>query len=574
MRARRAAEAKGEAKSKADGVGTDAKSASNATVSASGPPAAGQSSSSSAAGPTTDQSHSDVPDDNKTAVLRLPSVGKEFRLPDDTAAVRSQIAAMQQSDSKSVKFSKSEIRSTVTSDSFESFTFTDLPGVFMVSEMKMGQSFAKSRAENARLQRETMQIAKHYVQKPNTIVLLVVSAIDWMHGMNNDPLCGHLAEWLEETRKTHAVDVYGVITKLDMVSSLSPNSPIRKVFAGGLDEGHILSGLNVKKWIPVVSSPQVLAQRNGALASAQERSEVLNALKGSVSATTLDSLPIGRDALLRELKLALLKAITKTQAGLRERLGKFGLGLDRRLSRLPRPATVSEKRQTFDQRLKVLEQQLQSLVGGNGRCSSDDLRMRLMAHAPKAYEQALNQVRFRGDSKRDVQQILNQAALEAGGSFDSDMSFNNLSLKIIESYRKPCLDLVSRCATIILRALKRSVDTAFGDYKLLRGLIMRTIGLPVGDDVSGPAETPVSSAPPKTMFAFLRRSALSKVESLPEAHRTMICFHPMWRNFDTLHWKILQKDDAKQQRGRPTHAAPCRPRHRPAPGRCQGHIAL
>ena len=294
MRARRAAEAKGEAKSKADGVGADAKSASNATVSASGPPAAGQSSSSSAAGPATDQSHSDVPGDNKTAVLRLPSVGKEFRLPDETAAVRSQIVAMQQSDSKSAKLGKSEIRSTVTSDSFESFTLTVLPGVLMVSEMKMGQSFAKSRAENARPQRETMQIARHYVQKPNTIVLLVVSAIDWMHGMNNDPLCGHLAEWLEETRKTHAVHVYGVITKLDMVSSLSSNSPIREVFAGGLDEGHILSGLNVKKWIPVVSSPQVLARRNGALASAQERSEVLNAPKGSVSATTLDSMPIGR----------------------------------------------------------------------------------------------------------------------------------------------------------------------------------------------------------------------------------------------------------------------------------------
>lgn len=29
-------------------------------------------------------------------------------------------------------------------------------------------------------------------------MLVVVSATDWMHGMNNDNLIGYLAEWLED----------------------------------------------------------------------------------------------------------------------------------------------------------------------------------------------------------------------------------------------------------------------------------------------------------------------------------------------------------------------------------------
>jgi len=484
------------------------------------------------------------------AELKFPSTGKTFQLPAQTSQVRDEIASLQRSESEHVQFSKDEIRATVKSAINETFTFTDLPGVFLVSEMKMGTSFAKSRAENARLQKETMAIAKHYVQKPNTIVLVVISATDWMHGMNNDPLCGHLCEWLEETRKSQSVDVYGVITKLDMQTELSKNSPIRKVLTGQLSEDHILQGLKVKKWIPVVSSPTILNQTNRAKAERMELDAIHTCLKSCIPSSALDQMPLGRTALLRELKFALLKAIIKTQKGLRDRIGSFSMDVANRLKTLPRPASVAEKRVTFDLKLKELEETLEAEVGQKGSTATNSLRMQLLVHAPAKFQQNLLACSLRGDVQKEVQQIMNQAALEAGGSFDSDMSFTALSRRIIESYRTPCLDLVETCAEIVLRALKKSVDKAFGDYKQLKLLVNRTLGLQAGVEVKSKSATLDTaldkmakdgklSMPEENMFGILQRSAVSKVLSLLDAHRTMICFHPMWRNFDTLHTKIL-----------------------------------
>mmetsp|Transcript_28006 Transcript_28006/g.49405 ORF Transcript_28006/g.49405 Transcript_28006/m.49405 type:complete len:826 (+) Transcript_28006:172-2649(+) len=473
-------------------------------------------------------------------ILRFPASGKSFRLPEQVGEVRGEIASLQRSNSERVEFSTNEIRATVHSAANETFTFTDLPGVFLVSEMKMGKSFAKSREENARLQKETMNIAKHYVQRPNTIVLVVISSTDWTHGMNNDPLCGHLAEWLEETRRSHNVDVYGVITKLDMQSTLSKNSPIRKVLTGSLPDDHILQGLKVKKWIPVVSSPSILKQTDLKQAEVMELEAIQKCLKTCIPSSALNTMPLGRRALLRELKFALLKAIIKTQRGLQERVGKFADDVEARLRTLPRPATISEKRQIFDLRLKVMEEHLKSLVGATGATASNSLRMQLMVEAPTLYEKSLLACSLRGNIRQDVQQILNQAALEAGGSFDSDVSFNTLSRRIINCYRKPSLELVSRCANIILKALKLSVDKAFGDYKQLRVLVMRTLGLHAESaDVKADVKFEGNTAP-STMFGTLKRSVVSKVLSLIDAHGTMICFHPMWRNFDTLHTKILK----------------------------------
>eukprot|EP00467_Chlorarachnion_reptans_P007763 CAMPEP_0114509610 /NCGR_PEP_ID=MMETSP0109-20121206/13306_1 /TAXON_ID=29199 /ORGANISM="Chlorarachnion reptans, Strain CCCM449" /LENGTH=797 /DNA_ID=CAMNT_0001688783 /DNA_START=169 /DNA_END=2562 /DNA_ORIENTATION=+ len=487
------------------------------------------------------------------AELRFPASGKTFKLPEETEQVRREITVLQQSDSETVTFSKKEIRAVVRSPGSDTFTFTDLPGVFMVSEMKMGSSFAKSRAENARLQDETMKIARHYVQKPNTIVLVVISATDWTHGMNNDPLCGHLCEWLEETRKTHTVEVYGVITKLDMQATLSQNSPIRKVLTGQLSEDHILHGLKVKRWIPVVSSPAILRQADREIAEKMENEAIYKCLRTCIPTSVLKDLPMGRGALLRELKFALLKTIVKTQKGLRERISKFAGDVERKLETLPKPATDTEKRQTFDLRLKVLENTLRNEVDTTGTTSTNSLRMQLLVHAPKKFQRDLQSCSLRGDVQAEVQQILNQSALEAGGSFDSDMSFKVLSDRIIRSYQAPCMNLIESCANIILKALKRAVDKAFGDYKQLKVLVLRTLGLQTGTDVKkgaeilgklGDAKTPS----PDAMFELLRHSAISKVMALLDAHSTMINFHPMWRNFDTLHQKILmnQEKDSKK----------------------------
>jgi hypothetical protein len=325
-----------------------------------------------------------------------------------------------------------------------------------------------------------------------------------------------------------------------MVQTLSKNSPIRKVLTGQLEKDHILQGLKARYWIPVVSSPEILKETDLTVAKQRELVEVMKVLKTCIPGHLLPDIPIGRDALLKELKMALLKAIMKTQAGIQERIGNFTSDLDKQLAKLPRIATIAEKRQIFDLRLKVLEEHLNNLVGASGRHSSDDLRMKLMVHAPKQFEKDLVSCTLRGDIHYDVKQILNQAALEAGGSFDSDLSFNNLSRKIIERYEKPCRKLVLECSNIILTALKDSVDKTFGEYKALKNCVIRTLGLPDSQDFkSGPKTATGGPIPPVRMFEMLQRSAVSKVESLLDAHRTMICFHPMWRNFDTLYRKIL-----------------------------------
>mmetsp|Transcript_11741 Transcript_11741/g.17502 ORF Transcript_11741/g.17502 Transcript_11741/m.17502 type:complete len:790 (+) Transcript_11741:54-2423(+) len=483
-------------------------------------------------------------------VLRFPATGKKFELPRENASVRAEIASLQRSDEKRVEFSKKEIRATVHSARNETFTFTDLPGVFCVSDHIMGSDYQKSRAENSRLQSETMGITKHYVQKANTIVLVVISSTDWLHSMNNDPLCGYLAEWLEETRKTKEVDVYGVITKLDMQSSIPEGSPILKVLKGQLSQQHLLHGLKVKKWIPVVSSPAVLNQTEKKIADNIEREAVINALRSKMSSSALEEVSIGRDALLRELRMALLKAITKTQKGLRQRIIMFAKDVEQRLRKLPRELTVHEKRQKFDQLLNGFHNELKKLVGPRDSDVRNKLRMDLMVRAPADFRNDMKSCSLRGNITEDVQKIVDQAALDVGGGFDSDKTFNVLSKNILDSYNEPCLKLIERCATAVNSALLLSVDKAFGEYKQLKSLIQKTIGYVPNGDVkvfmesgSDALDNLEGDEEKKGMLATMIRSATAKVSALIDAHKTMICFHPMWRNFDTLYSKILLQDE-------------------------------
>lgn len=237
---------------------------------------------------------------------------KVFYLPDDIDAVRTVIEKEQDSAGEDVAFSDKEIHAEIVSRENSTFTFTDLPGVFLVSERKMGQDYSKSRELNESLKQQTLAMTKKYMSKPNTIVFLVINSADWMHGMNNDNLVAYLAEWLEAIRKDHGVPVYGVITKLDTQAKLSKNSPIRKILSGQLGKDHILQGLGVRKWIPMVSSPAILKLGIGQAAADQERAAVVECLKSSIPNHVLEQMPIGRVPLLKELKQALLVAISRT----------------------------------------------------------------------------------------------------------------------------------------------------------------------------------------------------------------------------------------------------------------------
>lgn len=469
---------------------------------------------------------------------------KEYSLPAQIDDVRSVIEKEQDDGSDKVEFSEREIQAQIRSSSPNTLLFTDLPGIFLISERKMGGNYKESRAENEKLKKHTMQITKKYLGQKNTIVLLVISATDWMHGMNNDNLVGYLAEWLEEIRKDHDVPVYGVITKLDtQEQGLSSNSPIKKVLMGTLGQEHILEGLGVRKWIPVVSSPAVLNAGTAAQSAQIEVDEITKCLtQGSsgVSAETLQAMPMGRSALLKELKQALLREIGRTHANLRKRMDQFVFDLDKRLQILPQPATPAEKRRIFDSRLKTMETVLTDLIGAGGKHlhavpGERSLRMRLLVDSPKQFEQNMKDQTLRGDIAQEVQLILNQAALEQGGSFDSDVSFNSLSVKIIERYTEPCLQLVQACADIVRLALRQAVAKSFGDYKELEALVLRNLGM---DATGQPLEEP-ENPQPQFLFSFLRNAARFKVLNLLDAFQTMACFHPMWRNFDILYEKIL-----------------------------------
>jgi len=113
-------------------------------------------------------------------------VVKEFFLPEQIDQVREYIEVAQGSKSDDVRFSSEEICAEITSRSCETFTFTDLPGIFLTSEKKLGEDYAKNREANERLKQHTMEIARKYVLQPNTICLVVISSTDWMHGLNND----------------------------------------------------------------------------------------------------------------------------------------------------------------------------------------------------------------------------------------------------------------------------------------------------------------------------------------------------------------------------------------------------
>jgi hypothetical protein len=56
-----------------------------------------------------------------------------YALPDELDAVRESIAAQQDSDSDAVSFSNAEIHAEIRSRDNQTFAFTDLPGIFLVS---------------------------------------------------------------------------------------------------------------------------------------------------------------------------------------------------------------------------------------------------------------------------------------------------------------------------------------------------------------------------------------------------------------------------------------------------------
>jgi len=127
--------------------------------------------------------------------------------------------------------------------------------------------------------------------------------------------------------------------------------------------------------------------------------------------------------------------------------------------------------------------------------------------------------------------------LEQGGGFDSDVSFYTLSEKIIERYRAPCVKLVENVATVIREAIRDSVHAAFGDYKLLEPVVLKELGVSPSDDMKDKEDAAL-------LFGFLRNSATNKVLNLLEAFQTMSCYHPMWRNFESLYQNILVPADA------------------------------
>jgi len=490
------------------------------------------------------------------AVLRFmngSNEGKEFRLPEQIKQVRQAIEAEQGSNSDDVTFENREIHAEISSKHSETFTFTDLPGIFLVSERKMGKDYASSRALNEQLQRHTMEITKKYLSQPNTIVLLVISSTDWMHGMNNDTLIAHLAEWLEEVRKDHDVPVYGVITKLDTQDSLSGNSPLKKVLTGQLPKDHILQGLRVRRWIPVVNSPAVLAESDPEKAASLESSLVLKCLKTSFGGTALPKLTMGRASLITHLKQALLGAIASSHGSLRRRVEELLPAIDKRIANLPHTASKTEKLRMLDSRLQLMDGTLKELIGDGSASrafdmlSSQSLRMQLLVEAPKQFEAELKSSLLRGELVHEVQHVLNQAALEQGGNFESDLSFVHLSQKIVNRYQGPCLDLVSKCAEIVRSALLKATNQAFGEYKELCKLVIDTLGLSTEDNM--PKSSPeqelkavLAGGATQGVFPILKASATNKVLNLLDAMNTMTCFHPMWRNFDLLYQNVLLKD--------------------------------
>lgn len=552
---------------------------------------------------------------------------KGYMLPEHIDEVRVEIERRQSSNVEEVSFSSREIQAEVRSRSSETFTFTDLPGIFLMSEQKIGHDYARSRLENEKLKQTTMEITKKYLSVPNTIVLVVISSTDWIHGMNNDSLIANLAEWLEQVRKERDVPVYGVITKLDTQETLSANSPIKKILCGGLDKSHILNGLSVRKWIPVISSSQILNETDKVRAHNMELEAIHRCLRNVLTPAALNKLSIGRTALLKQLKYALLESIADTHGKMHQQLERLSQELDHKVERLPQILTVPEKRRVFDHRLKIMENVLADIVGTrsstpggsysslsssqlssistisssisarslkDGNINADlsisntindisipilsssitsttttiptkvtmtkaendkyTARLKLLVEAPAKFEQELGHVTLRGQLSNEVKYILDQASLEQGGGFDSDTSFNLLSAKIVERYTGPCLNLIERCAKIILSALIESIHTAFGDYPQLERLVLLQLVhlnssfISQKTSTSSTTTTKTSILPTykklqqqqqQPMFEYLRAAALCKVENLLDAFKSMTCFHPMWRNFEVLYAKIL-----------------------------------
>lgn len=265
----------------------------------------------------------------------------------------------------------------------------------------------------------------------------------------------------------------------------------------------------------MVNSPAVLSEADAATATTLEHALLARCLKHALPAPVLDKLALtsGRPALVKQLKQSLLQAIGETHSGLGQRLEACLLDVGRQLDRLPVPTSATDKRRTLDVQLKQLEAGLADLIGassrglmsccvptksgggggGAGPCapasvmpglfssttttSTASLRMQLMVHAPEQFKTELASVDLQGDVVADVKRIVEQAALEQGGSFDSDAKFYELSQKIIDGYAIPCRAFRDRCTRLVQEALAATTHMAFGEYKQLESLVLAHLGV-------------------------------------------------------------------------------------------------
>jgi hypothetical protein len=271
----------------------------------------------------------------------------------------------------------------------------------------------------------------------------------------------------------------------------------------------------------------------------------------------LENIPIGRSALLKELKGALLLAIGTSYGGMRRRIEDFVVDVDERLKRLPAPAQPTEKRRIFEAGLKKLEHTLSRLVGAGGRHQpaakgKRSLRMQLCVDAAKQFEEDLGKATLQGDLVGEVEQLVNQSYLEQGGSFDSDTLFLSLSQKIIERFSGPCERLIRVSSSIVSQALVEASRQTFGEFPALEATVLETLGVngsdPTGEAVTlaatlDPCDLPgtlASDGTPLALVGFLANRASDSVSTILDAFSPMVSCHPMWRNFDDLYHNVLK----------------------------------
>jgi hypothetical protein len=430
-----------------------------------------------------------------------------LRLPQDLATARAVIEREQQLDGFSTQELVAEL--VVADQDLVVPTFTDLPGLFVVSETRLGANYAENRHHNEVRTQQTRDVLRHYVRQPNTIVLLVVSATDWMHSMNNDPLVGHLAEWLEELQhdEGRTVPVYGVVTKLDTLPhGLSDQSPIHRMLTGTLPSDHVLHGLAVRHWIPVVSSPAVLALGTSDAAHRLEQ-DCLQRVLGVVPAGH------GRAALLTVLQDAVLQRITASYPVLRSQLKHVLAALDAELAQVPPAVADADRSRVLDQLFSAIVAMTQELLGSRGPHrlgTTRSLRTRLLVDAPAALNATLRALSVVTTPLTELGELV---ALEQGGNFDSEDLFLGAAHALVPLFQPPCLVFVDTVCTLTEAALRVACTTVCGQYTAVAAACLDAVCVP-------------------------RPS--HKVTELLDAFRTMTSIHPFWSHFEAVYEDALQ----------------------------------